>query len=206
MEKHRNLKRIKGGSNCNVYIYSTDKNRFAIKISGNGLIDKEIGLQIIKDYKRIKNKLFKKGIRVPETKNIYITSSVKADLVIIEKYCGVSLREILRSVRVTVKTKVLLIRRCIEYIYKLPEDIPLDTNPGNFVIHNNLVTFVDFTPPDPWKYPKNSNNGRILSKIFTSISSPPYKNKKLSYYKNLYRVKRFKYHCENLCPGFEKYL
>lgn len=205
MEKHGNIKRIKGGSNCNVYVYAINKDRYVIKVSGNGFVDREIGLEIIKDYIRIKNKLSKNGVIVPETKNIYITSSAKADLVIIEKYCGISLKEILKSKRITLNLKVLLVKKCIKQIQCFPEDVPLDTNPGNFVVHRGLITFVDFTPPDPWKYPKNSYKGKLLSKVFTSINSPSYKNKKLSYYKNIFRIERFKYHCKKLCPGFEKY-
>ena len=206
MNKIRKLKQIRGGANCDVYVYTSNGVKRVIKITGNGAIDKEMGRLIIKDYLSIKNNVSKHGVRVPETQNIYLTADTHGDLVIIENYCGTSLDVILRNKRISSSHKVLLIKNCIKVIKLLPEKFSLDTRSDNFVIDKNGISFVDFIPPEPWKYKNNKKIQDKLKKIFPTLELPNYPNKKISYYRNKYRINRLLYHCKKICPEIEKFL
>ncbi len=73
-------------------------------------------------------------------------------LVIIENYCGISLKEIILKHHST-KENILSIASLIEKIINLmPQNIELDTNPANFTILENKIYFVDFMPPKVWDY------------------------------------------------------
>jgi|GEM_PF-2735015 len=204
--RYKKVIKMIGGSNCDVYLYTLGEKKYVIKISGNNSIDDKVGTLIMDDYLRVRDRLECSNISVPTLRNIYLTSSIRANLVVIEDYCGKSLREILRSELFSVDNKLSFVSKCIDLVSKFPEDIPLDTNPGNLVVHNSIITFVDFIPPDPWKYNPDSAIGRKLKKIFISLNSSDYKNKKLSYYSNKFRIRRLMYHCKNICPEIEKYL
>ena len=206
MNKIRKLKQIRGGANCDVYVYTSNGVKRVIKITGNGAIDKEMGRLIIKDYFVIKNKVDSTGIKVPTTQKVYINSQSKAFLVIIETYCGIDLRVILEKKDLTLLYKNNQIKRCINVIKLMPEDVPIDTNPGNFVIDKNGISFVDFIPPEPWKYKNNKKIQDKLKKIFPTLELPNYPNKKISYYRNKYRINRLLYHCKKICPEIEKFL
>ena len=206
MNNH-NLLQIKGGTNCSVYLYKFGGERSIIKICGENKLDRHIGRLVMSDYFRIKNKLSSLGIFVPITMNVYLTSENNADLVIIESYEGVSLREILVNKRVSKNRKTISVKKCLDFIDRLPENIPLDTNPGNFCFRKDAsIAFVDFIPPDPWKYKDNINIQSRLKEIFPSMKSPFYKHKYLSYYKNKYRVERLSFHCRKLFGGIDKSL
>jgi len=201
----RRLKEIKGGLNCYAYLCKFLGEDVVVKICGQRNINKDIGELIFSDYIHVKSIFEKLGIKVPKTKKICLDSESKADFIIIEEYCGVSLFEILYDPKVTLSDKVEYTKGCIKFIEKFPENIAVDTNPGNFVVNDRKeISFVDFMPPAQWKYIRKKQIQNQLKKIFPSMQSPNYRNKKDSYYMNKLRIKRLLFHCKKVCIGIDK--
>lgn len=191
--------RLKGGTYCDVFRYINNEVDYIIKIFGDGKITKHIGTLIIQDYNGIKNTLEKFGVPIPKSFKIYFSPKSKGEIVIIEQYCGVSVREVIRDTNVSHDKKVELVRLVEEFITKLPEGVPLDTNPGNFVINNKRkIYFVDLIPPEPWKYKGNELIQQKLINIFPTMRKDNYSDKYKAYHLNKYRKVRFNYHCKRL--------
>lgn len=201
----RRLKEKKGGLNCYAYLCKFLDEDVVVKICGQRNINKDIGKLIFSDYIHVKSIFEKLGIKVPKTKKICLDSESKADFIIIEEYCGVSLFEILYNPEVTLSDKVRYIKRCIKFIKIFPENIAIDTNPGNFVVNNRKeISFVDFIPPAQWKYVHKKQIQDQLKRIFPSMRSPDYRYKKDSYFMNKLRIKRLLFHCNKVCIGIDK--
>jgi hypothetical protein len=198
------ITRLKGGTYCEVFRYRNRKVDYIIKTFGDGKVTKKISNIIISDFLRQKLALSKLGIKVPNTLKIYYSSKAGGEIVIIEEFCGTSLREILRNTKIDSTRKKDFIRLGLEFICQLPEGIPLDTGPGNLAINKNGdISFIDFIPPEPWKYKKDKSINEALDTIFPAMKSNIYKNKYESYHVNKYRQKRFLYHCKTLLDKVE---
>lgn len=193
------LIRLKGGTYCDVFRYKNKNIDYVIKIFGEGKISKRIGKIIISDYINLKSLLEKLGVKVPKTYKIYYSPASRGEVVIIEQFCGTSLRELLRDTKISSNKKTGLIKLVLDFMSKMPEGIPLDVNPGNLVVNKKeKVTFVDFIPPEPWKYRDNILIQEELNRIFPKMKTNVYRNKYKSYHINKYRKERFLYHCNNL--------
>ncbi|HLD51018.1 hypothetical protein A3K34_02210 [candidate division WWE3 bacterium RIFOXYC1_FULL_40_10] len=91
----------------------------------------------------------------------------------------------------------MLVNRCLDIIKLLPVTIPLDTNPGSFVLNPcNDIVFVDFTPVNPWRY-NDTRQQKNHEALFPSIVNE-YSDKHTKYFTPEGRIARFLYHLKNL--------
>ena len=158
---------------------------------------------VIKDYLFIKTKTENAGIKVPKTYSVERhDKNNNPNLQIIESFEGNSIKDLIRGGENSNNFKY--IGEVENFIFQLPEDIPLDIQPGNIVLKENELKLIDFLPPDPWKY-ENKSIQNELEKIFPSISKKfDYVGKKECYMNNSQRFTRFIYHFNLILREKEK--
>jgi hypothetical protein len=139
---------------------------------------------LIRDFIWLKDIIEKSGVNVPKTISINIDTypygkNNFTKLKIVEDYCGNSLKDLILQ-NTNIKHIGTLIKDIKNLITQLPENIEIDTNPGNFTMLNNKIYFVDFMPAKIWEY---QTNKRIIEFF------PQIKTKRLD--KELRRIKRY---------------
>lgn len=203
---------ITGGSNCLTFrgrLSSVDDYEdLIVKVLERPIPDKETEKLILEDYLDIRKKAIDRGVSVPRLRecsvvdnenfiNRFRTAEGK-HLYIIEAYTGISVREIFREVTFKdIRESVL--KMCFDFINSLPEDIPLDTNPGNitYLSKENKLYFVDFLPPDPWKNTeKNILQTKLQSMFPTMENILKDKDSKDRYFKNEFRKGKLQYYLD----------
>lgn len=206
-------KNIRGGSNCTVYkgYYNSPNEEKDVVVKVMEASTETRGLmEIIKeDYLNIRERAKRKGVTVPVLYNCFILKEEEIPIkfkcnkgwsfIIVESYAGISLRDLIRTeIYPTIKTQKI-IARCGNFIKKLPEDIPLDTNPGNILYSkiDSRLRYVDFLPPDPWLHIKDIILRKELEKIFPTLKNTLDDTASIDrYFNNIYRWEKFKYYTQ----------
>ncbi|MFC1700439.1 hypothetical protein ACFLZ4_02245 [Patescibacteria group bacterium] len=184
------------GSNCIADLFYFKGLDVVVKYCGNRSLDTEFGNMIIRDYFDIKKILESEGIRVPITYDVFLDRSKRSNLYIVESYMGRSLKKILKEDKRYINT---LVHKSAAFIKSLPQNVPLDTNPGNIVIDSyGEIAFIDLIPPNQWKY-RNTEWELSMSKAFKTTSRDfDYPEKQAAYFSTQGRIKRFCKHINNL--------
>jgi len=213
------IESIRGGSCCSVFKClgqkNTKKYSIIIKFCGEGLMTRLILPNVVRDYLNVRQKTIRTGVKVPRLygfilrdTNIYsedeviplmdlktLCASIKkvCYLGIIEEYTGTSIRDSIMDNTLSINSPLLGAAR--SFIRTLPTDIPLDTNPGNITVQGNALHFIDFIPPDPWKYRQDKKIRHDLEAAFPT-TRPLWDDddKKKRYFDSESRVTRFNYY------------
>ena len=192
------VKILPKGTNCTAELYYFEGLNVVVKRCGKNLLNNEFGKLVIRDYLNVKNLVESKGVRVPFTYDIFLDVKDRSNLYIVESYMGKSLKEILVGRRSN-KYKKQIIRESVEFIKKFPQNVPLDTNPGNIAIdRKGNFSFIDFIPPNQWLY-EETKWEKIMNRAFvTTTKGFNYKNKHSAYFTTKGRLKRFDLHIKKL--------
>lgn len=192
------VKKLPYGSNCLAELFNFSGLSVVVKQSISSIYSVTFSKMLIEDYISIKDKVYKAGTTVPVTYDIFLSRDYEHRLIIVESFMGDSLRKIFS----TRKNKAYISKLVIEgrkLIKGLPEEVPLDTNPGNMAIDDfGTLSFIDFVPPDPWKY-RNTKWEEYMIKAFPTVAeSYDYPEKVDAYYSTTGRLRRFSLHVNKL--------
>ena len=137
---------------------------------------------------KIRKILTNNGINVPKIFKISITNNIT----VLEEYLGESILQLYRKSRLNKN----VLRSAEKFLYKIPNEIPVDTNPGNIVIKNDGALFlVDFMPGDPWSFLNSEKFRDAYEKRFPSaISAIGNKRRIKRYHDSYFRVKKLYYY------------
>jgi hypothetical protein len=202
---------LKGGYNCIVYkgYYDSQNTKKDVVVK---VMEAVTGIEslmgtIKNNYLNIREKARREGVVVPVLYDCYILRADEVPIkfghcsgwsfIIVESYAGISVKDLIRIENYSMSKTKRIIAECKDFINKLPEDIPLDTNPGNIVYSdiNNELSYVDFLPPDPWAYTKDYALRKDMEKIFPTLKNTLDDDFSLNrYFKNVYRWEKFKYY------------
>ena len=192
------VRKLPYGSNCIAELFYFSGLNFVVKQSINSISDASFSKMIIDDYANIKDKIYKSNTVVPFTYDIFLSKDYYPRLVIVESFMGNSLREIINT-KMNKANIRNLISKSIELIKGLPQGIALDTNPGNIAISSSgILSFIDFIPPDPWRYRGTIWEKHMVKTFPTVAESYDYPKKVDAYYTTDGRLQRFNTHVSKL--------
>lgn len=212
---------IKGGTNSLVFRAVYHKKDVIVKQYGyekslNGLtphVKKRTFLTLFNDYAETNSILKKLNIPTPEIithvfiedeydyRSLILTQKqpeyANVRLIIIETYCGVSIKEIIKNGSEVYEN---ILTKAKDLISKLPENIELDTNPANFTLFENKIFFVDFMPPKIEKYQKNTEFLKLFPQL--KVKEPEREHRRFRRYNtNEGRLERFNYYLGLIKPN-----
>lgn len=204
------LDKIRGGSNCRVYkcvhLSGNSAKPLVIKILECNE-EETILRRIRKEFEEIRIKIALKSVPVSELlfDKIYKSSDLPGmffgdsglSFVIAETYVGVSIRDMVCNKNSDSRMTLRIVKKCEQFIKTFPEGIPMDTNPGNILysIKSDSFYFIDFLPPNPWEYSKESIFYEPYARVFPTI---PFTLSDTGnwdrYHLNKFRLERFRFH------------
>jgi len=182
-------KKIGSGTNCEVYRFRFG-NFFDMVVKKYRVYNLHLARKVFKVNVEIREILEKRNVNVP---HVYLICPFFGGL-IVEKFVGVSIRDYARNRNLNPE----ILKECKKIIMRLPQNIPLDTNPGNFVVNDvRHIYFVDFMPPNPWMFIRNKNRRDLFEKFFPQTrlveTDPDMKDR---YLKNPKRLQKFEYYLQ----------
>lgn len=205
------LQKLKTGTSCLIYKASVATEsapiNVVIKIGKVDIENDILGEAIKNSFLEVRDKVLRSGVNVPylyksdvvngeELPDIFRIRNQKR-FMIVEDYAGESVKEIIAGTNYSKTEKEGILSNVKEFILKLPEDVPLDTNSGNIVYcrDDGKLSFIDFIPPDPWLYETKPDLKEGLLRVFPSlVTLLPDEEGKKRYFLNQYRVAKFNYY------------
>jgi hypothetical protein len=211
LEEFELEEKMVNGTNCFVYKGSMRVDGFikdvVLKIEKEEICNYPTGRIVKKDYLNIRKKLSRCRIKIPllyfcelledEKLPNNLRHGGKLRFVIAESFDGKSIRDLTSGVVYNETVINNLLIKCKSFIGNLPEDIPLDTNTGNFVYSRKTdeLSFVDFLPPNPWGHMDNAILMKDLKQIFPTLKNLLNDTEgRKRYYLNDFRWEKFKFY------------
>lgn len=180
------LENMAGGSNSEISLFKRGDKKFISKTYKNTLLDYKVANLLVADYLEVRAHFIKNDLKIPEIEEFLLQPGL---LRITEEFAGLSIKNLTRRKNNNLNK---YIEDCLAYIKRIPTDIPVDTNPGNFTVKHGGIYFVDFMPPLPWKYRKEKFIQSKLEKIFPTLKPRiTDKDKIKRYYKEKDRIEKF---------------
>ena len=192
--------KISGGTNAEIHLITGGGYKLINKTYSHKKLSIDLGILILHDIIELRKIFSKKHLKTSKIESIAIKDG---SFSILEKFCGPSIRDLIRNNHKDVDKHIA---QCIDYIKQIPQNIPVDTNPANFTVYQDSIYFVDFTPPYPWKYVTNKETQNSLQEIFPTLKprvadSNGERERVNRYYKTTSRIKKFMFYVDSYKNG-----
>ncbi len=183
------IENLSGGAYTKAFLGLLEDKKVVVK--KYNLKDAELSYLIEKQYTYNRNIAANSNIRIPNSSSLIQYDS----MVTLEDFVGDSVYKIVKNCRIGDKTTFDILNICEKIIMRMPEYIPLDTNPRNFVFDGNSIFFVDFMPPNPWAF---STDPVLRGKFETAFPFTKNilasENRLRRYFNKYYRLRKFFYY------------
>ncbi len=178
------LTKVSTGTYANVFVNSTLTyilKEYSLNIDVNST------MKLLEDYllaKNLFNRLNSSAFQIPQTYNFCIKSNpVATTLSLIEDYCGTNIRTLYKQNQLKYQEKTENIKKLI---MQLPENMPIETHPGNICVFRDSYYIVDFFPPFPhFGFYAFENSFYEEARLLRKLSR---------YYNNNLRVQKFEFY------------